>query len=295
MNPYNIGDRVWTPKRGFGVVTSEMFCTKKSRKWSIAFDADQNKSGFVVVRYPKRKNIESEEYGKMMVKLAEKIDAEVVKKLHEESINTTTNPGQCTADHVIADGKKTWDRLRRELNAYSFPKFHIGDMAEHRCGWIRKVCDRKRTENGWEYEFDSLRGCWIKESNLSKPKRPSDELTRPKFKVGDIVYYESKITGKPGKYEVTSVYPDLSLRLVGSQNNPTICLMADTELVRPWTPTKITHSHKMEELPLGGFLCENVPLSKFLCAGKHISGKDIIFEHDPQGIEVWYGIKGDDI
>lgn len=287
MNPYNIGDRVWTAKRGFGVVTSEMFCAKKSRKWSIAFDADQNKSGFVVVRYPKRKNIESEEHGKFIMQLSDKIDAEALKVLN--------NPGQCTADQVIADGKKAWHDLLRESNTYMWPKFKSGDMAEHSCGWVRKICDRRRTGLGWEYEFDSLRGCWIKESNLSKPKRPSDELTRPKFKVGDIVYYESKITGKPGKYEVTSVYPDLSLRLVGSQNNPTICLMADTELVRPWTPTKITHSHKMEELPLGGFLCENVPLSKFLCAGKHISGKDIIFEHDTQGIEVWYGIKGDDI
>lgn len=189
MNPYNIGDRVWTAKRGFGIIRGEMYFSIK-RPYSVAFDADQNKSGFVVVRYPKRKNIESEEHGKFIMQLSEKIDAEALKVLN--------NPGQCTADHVIADGKKAWHDLLRELNTYMWPKFKSGDMA-------------------------------------------------------------------------------------------------DTELVRPWTPTKITHSHKMEELALGGFLCENVPLSKFSYAGKHISGKDIIFEHDPRGVEIWYGTKGDDI
>lgn len=204
INPFDgfqIGDRVWTPKRGFGLVTD--LTTSKKRPYRVCFDADGEGFGFPF-RTPKRENIESEEYGKMMVKLAKKIDAKAVKVLHEE-------------------------------------------------------------------------------------------IVRPKFKVGDIVYYESKTTGKPGKYEVTSVYPDLSLRLVGAQNNPAVCLMVDHELVRPWVPTRITHNHRMEEMPLGGFLCENVPESKFSFAGKHISGMDIIFEHDPRGIEVWYGINGDDI
>ena len=204
MSSFNIGDRVWTAKRGFGIIRGEMYFSIK-RPYSVAFDADQDKSGFVIVRYPKRKNIESEEYGKMMVKLAEKIDAKAVKVLHEE-------------------------------------------------------------------------------------------IVRPKFKVGDIVYYESKTTGKPGKYEVTSVYPDLTLRLIptlGSEQNPPFCVIVDPNLVRHWIPTKITHQDTMDKCQKE-YTIKDLPGLYYV--GKHLWGLDAFFQDAGNGkIVIWYGIKGDDI
>jgi len=242
MNPYNIGDRIWTAKRGFGTIVSKhesFFFRPEStpkRPYGVAFDIDRENSGFCKSRYPKRKNIQSEEYGKYMMKLSDQIDAETLKAIN--------NPGQCTVDQIIDHGKKDWDSLLLKCSA------SIGKT----------------------------------------------EPVTPKFKVGDIVYYESKTTGKPGKYEVTSVYPDLTLRLIptlGSEQNPPFCVMVDPNLVRHWIPTKITHLDTMYKCQKE-YTIKDLPGLYYV--GKHLWGLDAFFQDAGNGkIVIWYGIKGDDI
>jgi len=223
-----IGDRVWTQKRGWGVVKSHNKENTGHRPFSIAFDEDFE--GYsVVLRNPKLQNVFSEAQKKALDELAQEKGVEQFWKTLNDSIDAT------------------FEAIRKQLSPSIFePKFKAGDMVEHTSGWVRKVSGYyyDLLNGGFQYRFDSLRGVSIRESEL-------------------------KSWVKHG--------------------------LATEDPVRPWVPTRITHSHKMEEIPHGGFLCEHIEGAKFSYAGKHISGKDIIFEHDPMGIEIWYGINGDDI
>lgn len=282
MNPYNIGDRVWTPKRGWGVVKSHNKENTGHRPFSIAFDEDFE--GYsVVLRNPKLQNVFSEAQKKALDELAQENGVEQFWETLNDSIDAT------------------FEAIRKQLSPSIFePKFKAGDMVEHTSGWVRKVSGYyyDLLNGGFQYRFDSLRGVSIRESELKswvKHGLATDDPVRPIFKVGDAVYFDHGAHSK--KWEIVGFRigdmcePDTVT--IQNTKQPAFHVELLRSYIRTWKETVITHDDALDPVSAP------VQLSD-LCnpkhIGTHISGKDIFTEDAGKGkIVIWYGIKGDDI